>query len=90
VFRYKKGIKLGYDRQIYVYAISRSFYLQPECRRNDIIGLCRNSAGDNWEALLEFVTTDDSATAICMRHYIASRTTLYRAAKKYYESFPAI
>ena len=90
MFRYKSGIKLSYDRQIYIYAVSRSYKYQPVRKKQIIKDLCKKSAGDNWQALMEYLTTDASATAVCLRHYIASRTTLYRAVKKYYESFPLI
>ena len=49
--------------------------------------MCLAAGGEYHRALLEFVTTDTSATSICLRHYI-SKATLYRAVRKYYEGFP--
>ena len=39
------------------------------------------------QGLFEFVTTDAGATAVCMKHFL-SRSTLERAVRRYYESFP--
>ena len=57
-------------------------------RQEAIWRLCRAAGGEHAEALFEFVTTQDTATAICQRHFIASRTSLYRVVKKFYESWP--
>ncbi len=85
-FRFKPGICVPYERQGVVYFTSRTYRDQPERVKRKIEGLCRTCAGEYWRALFEFVTTDESATKICMEHYIG-RATLFRAVKKYYESF---
>ena len=36
---------------------------------------------------VSYVTTDAGATAVCMKHFL-SRSTLERAVRRYYESFP--
>lgn len=60
-----------------------------EKRKKKIEELCRECGGAYSDALFEFVTTDASATAISMKYYIG-RETLYRAVRKYYESFPEV
>ncbi len=87
MFRYKPGIDVGYDRQGYIYFLSRKYReLEPE-RRRTIDELCRRYGGEYWKALREFLTTDRTATEICGKHYL-SRATLYRCVKRYYEGFP--
>lgn len=87
MFRLKRSIELDYNRQGYVYFLSRCYSdLKPE-RQLEIMAICNAAGGEHAPALFEFVTTDATATAVCMKHYI-SRSTLYRAVKRYYESFP--
>lgn len=88
MFRYKRGIRLSYARQGYIYFTSLHYSALSEQQQETIRRLCIDAGGVNSEALFEFVTTEKTATEICIRHFIASRTTLYRAAAKYYLSFP--
>lgn len=87
-FRYKRGIQASYARQIYIYGTSLNYENLSEAQQRKIRKLCEKAAGDHAEALFDFVTTDMTAVAVCMKHHIASRTTLYNAVKIYYESFP--
>lgn len=87
MFRYKESIPLSYERQGYIYFKSLLYRDLPKAEQTRIRQLCRKAAGANADALLEFVTRRESATAVCMRHYIASNTTLYRALRRYYELF---
>ena len=87
-FRYKRGICASYARQIYIYGVSLNYKNLSAAQQRKIRELCEKAGGEHGEALLEFVTTDATATAVCMKHYIASRTTLYNAVKVYYENFP--
>lgn len=86
MFRYKRSVPVSYDRQGYIYFMSRLFRELPERQRGDILSLCRECGGEYAEALLEFVTTDKTATEICMRHSI-SRSTLERVVRRYYMMF---
>jgi len=88
MFRYKKNIPLSYNRQGYIYFISRAYSSLDRDKQSTIKKLCEQAGGNNPEALFEFVTSDTGATAICIRHCIASKTTLDRAIKKYYLRFP--
>lgn len=87
-FRYKRGIRASYKRQIYIYAVSLNFKDLSSTQQRKIRELCEKAAGDHAEALFDFVTTDMTAVAVCMKHNIASRSTLYNAQKIYYENFP--
>ena len=87
MFRFKSGVDVNYDRQGLIYFTSRLYNEMTERERGRIRELCRRAAGEYWEALLEFVTSDAGATAICMRHAL-SRSTLERAVRRYYELFP--
>jgi len=87
VFRYKRSINLPYERQGYIYFLSRSYEQLPRSRQEKIRELCERCGGEYGKALFEFVTTDDGAVAVCLRHHL-SQSTLERVVKKYYESFP--
>ncbi len=87
MFRYKRGIRVPYLRQGYIYFTSRLYEELPERDRARIDALCRRHGGRNWMALRDYVTTDVSATEIEMRYFI-SRSTLYRIVRRYYEGFP--
>lgn len=87
VFRFKRGVKVSYNRQGYIYFTSRLYHeLSPEDQQT-ILNLCLTHGGEYYQALFEFVTTDATATEIVMRHYLSKRT-LYRIVAKYYEGFP--
>lgn len=88
MFRYKRGIDVSYEKQGYIHFCCRRFPELTAERQEAIWRLCRAAGGEHAEALFEFVTTQDTATAICQRHFIASRTSLYRVVKKFYESWP--
>lgn len=87
MFRYKRGVKVDYNRQGYIYFTSRLYKDLPEKDQQKILNLCLKHGGEHYQALFEFVTTDETATALCIKHYI-SGNTLYRAVRKYYEGFP--
>lgn len=87
MYRYKRGIKCSYDRQGYIYFTSRNYrFLRPE-QKATIREMCRKAGGEHREALFCFVTSDKSATEVCMEHFL-SKATLYRAVQRYYEDFP--
>ncbi len=89
MFRYKKSVPVPYDRQGYIYFISRLYReLRPEQQRK-ILNLCVECGGEYYQALFTFVTTDLGATAVCMQHHL-SRSTLERVVRLYYESFPPL
>lgn len=88
MFRYKRGIRCSYRRQVYIYGVSSNYESLTKEQQKAIKGLCERAGGYYAEALFEYMTKDASSTAVCMKHHIASRTTLYECVKKYYENFP--
>lgn len=87
MFRFKRSLPVGYNRQGYIYFKSLLFRELGEREREKIVQLCRECGGESWRALLEFVTTDLTATQVCLKHYI-SQSTLERMVKSYYTRFP--
>lgn len=88
MFRYKRSINLSYERQGYIYFASLLYYELPAPARKKILDLCTAIGGREYsKPLLEFVTTNASATRICLKHHL-SEASLYRYVKRYYESFP--
>ena len=77
MFRYKRGVKVDYDRQGYIYFVSRMYKNLPPEDQQAILNLCLQCGGEHYQA----------ATALAMKHYL-SKKTLYRAVRKYYENFP--
>lgn len=88
MFRYKRGIRCSYRRQAYIYGISTNYENLTRAQQETIRALCRQAGGDNAAAVFDFMTREKTATAVCLEHHIASRTTLYNCVKKYYENFP--
>ena len=88
MFRYHRGISVPYERQEYIYFKSLRYRSLPAREQERIRCLCTTVGGNNGQALLEHVTTGEMVKSVCMRHYIASPTSLYRALKRYYELFP--
>ena len=87
MFRFKQGIRLGYNRQGYIYFQSRLYRELSAGDQRKIRTLCLECGGEYGQALLEFVTTDADATYIS-RKYNISRETLHRCVRRYYERFP--
>lgn len=82
-FRYKRSIPVGYDLQGYVYFVSRRFGKLPQEQRKQLEALAQKAAGEYAAAVLEFVTTDNGATAVCTKYHLSS-STLERMVKRYY------
>ena len=87
MFRYKKSLRLSEERQGYIYYTSLAYKNLTAAQKRRIRELCRECGGEYCEALLEFVTTDYGAVAICTRHHL-SKSTLYRIVREYYRNFP--
>jgi hypothetical protein len=88
VFRYRRSIRASYNRQGYIYFISKHYKALEPSKKAVIVELCKQVCGDNWQALLERVTTGASSVEICRKHNIQSWTTIDRAVTAYYEQFP--
>ena len=82
VFRFKKSIPVGYDKQGYIYFKSLLYYELPEQEQKKILNCCLCSGGrEYYQALFKFVTTNASATEICCKYHI-SESTLWRITGK--------
>ena len=86
MYRYKRGINLTYDEQGYVYFASILYKKMPAAEQERISELCRECGGAYHRALFDFVTKGKTATAIEMQ-YGVSKSTLYRAVRRYYKNF---
>lgn len=87
MFRFKKSVPVSYERQGYIYFKSLCYAELPEKEQRRIANLCTAAAGEHYQALFQFVTSEVGAEAVCQRHHI-SRSTLERAVRRYYERFP--
>ena len=87
MFRYKKSVPVSYERQKYIHSKSLRYKALPEKDQEEIRRICRECGGEYYSALMEYVTTDAGAEAVCASHYL-SKSTLYRAARLYYKNFP--
>lgn len=86
MFRFKKSIPVDYDRQGYIYFVSRQYKKLDKTSQNQIRQLCRKAGGEHHNALFAYVTTNLGPAAVCMEHFL-SESTLERAVKKYYIEF---
>ena len=87
MFRFKRSVPVSYERQGYIYFTSRLFAELPPKKQDVIRKLCRDCGGEYCQALFDFVTTNAGAVSVCEAHHL-SRSTLERAARKYYKNFP--
>ena len=85
-FRYKPSIDRPIEEQGIIYWTSRNYRRLPAEEQQRIRALCEEAGGEYADAVMEFVTTDAGATAICMRYSI-SRETLDRCVRRYYERY---
>lgn len=85
--RCRRGVPLSRERQWYILGMSLGYKQLPAIQRERIDALCLACGGRNGQALREYVTTEATARAVCTAHYIASETTLYRAARRYFMRF---
>ena len=85
-FRYKRGIDLDYNEQGRIYFHCLAYQTLSKREQEKIRQICDRAGGEYAPALLEFLTTEQGYTAVCMKHHI-SKNTLYRAVKRFYETF---
>lgn len=87
-FRFKPSINVTYDRQGAIYFTVRRYHGMPEQKKKRVNELMRAAAGENWEALRDYLTGDEKVKDVLKRYYIASFTTINGAVKKFMEAFP--
>ena len=86
MFRFKRAVPVSYNRQGFIYFYSKRFADLTLDEQKIIKAVCRKAGGEHYNAVLKAVTTERSATAVCMRHNI-SESTLERAVSRYYVFF---
>lgn len=86
-FKYKKSIPLPYDRQGYVYFVSKNYRILPLKQRQRIDRLIEEIGRSYADALRAFVILGESCSAIESRYY-CSTSQLYRLVREYYQRFP--
>ena len=87
MFRVKQSIPLPEARQGYIYYAMQRYAEMPQRKREIVDNLIEVCGGEYANALLVYLTTDESIEKICMRYYV-SRQTLFRCARKFYMRFP--
>lgn len=83
-FRYKKSMRVPQEWQGLIYFQCRLYAEMDAETRKRIRTAAGRAGGDYTAALLEYVTTADTADSVAARHYI-SVETLMRATNKFYE-----
>ena len=86
MFRVKKSIPVEADLQGYIYFASRMYRKLGNKEQQMVLRICRETGGDYYKALFEFVTTDAGFVTVCRKHYI-SQSTLERMVRRYYVAF---
>lgn len=83
-FKYMRAVRnKSYAQQGAIYFTCVNYRTQPERVQRRIETICRKAAGEYWEALLEYLTTDADWIWVC-DHYHISRSTLDRVKIKFY------
>ena len=87
-FRYKKGIRVPYKRQGYIYFTMLAVRDLPREKQEKMRRLCMEAAGaQHFDALWDLLTCEDGYVAVSLRHNV-SQETLFRLRKRFYEGFP--
>ncbi len=87
MYRYKRSVPVSYDRQGYIYFLCKGYddWCSEEERKRIRVH-AKRSGGPYCRALMEFLTTDAGAVAVCEKHHI-SQSTLERAVRRFYTEF---
>lgn len=87
MFKKKRGIKIPYNKQGLIYFTCMNIRSQPAETQEKIKRLCREVAGDYYDALFAMLTDDTkNVNAVSMKYYI-SESQLYLYRKKFYEAW---
>lgn len=81
MFRFKRGVKVSYNLQGYIFFLSQRYKKASREERALIRQCCAQT--DYPDAVFDFVTGSKGATWVCGKHFI-SESTLERAVKIYY------
>ena len=85
-FKKLRGVNVSRTRQGVIRFACLTYAEQPKKMRDKIDRLLRQCGGPYAAALREVMCSEDSITAIALRHYV-SESTLYRLRKEFYESW---
>lgn len=85
-FKKRRGIKLPYRRQGLIAFTCWNYDVQPDDMKKRIRDMCDQIGGEYADALFEVLTTEQSVTAVALKHYI-SKMQLYNLRVKFYESW---
>ena len=87
MFKRKRGIKLSYYKQGFVYFWCANYSALPMSSRRAIQKLCDEVAGADSTALLAFLTKPEkTAVAVSMQYFISEKK-LYSLRARFYEEF---
>lgn len=87
MFKKRRSIRLNYKKQGLVYFICINHRDMPPQVQEKILRLCRTVAGEDADALHEFLTNENtSATGVSLRYYINEKR-LYALRRRFYEEW---
>ena len=81
-----RGVHISENRQKFIRYTCLTYEDQPAALQRKIDKLLAECGGAFEAALREVMCSEESITAIALRHYV-SEATLYRARKHFYESW---
>lgn len=82
-FKKLRGVPLPVEKQLLIRAICLNYDDRPQWEQKKIRRLCDECGGAYSAALFEIMTTQQSVTAISLKHHV-SETVLYDIRKIFY------
>lgn len=82
-FKKLRGVSLPVEKQLLIRAICLNYDDRPQWEQKKIVRLCDECGGAYSAALFEIMTTQQSVTAISLKHHV-SETVLYDIRKNFY------
>lgn len=85
-FRYKRSIPVAYDRQGFIYFLTRRYAELTASERKLIRRIAEKAAGEHKDALMAYITTGAEGIEVCTKHFL-SESTLERCVRRFYIAF---
>lgn len=82
-FKKLRGVNLPVEKQLLIRAICLNYKDRPQWEQKKIVRLCEECGGVYAAALFDTMTTDQSITAISLKHHV-SESMLYDMRRKFY------
>lgn len=82
-FKKLRGVPLPVEKQLLIRAICLNYSERPQWEQKKIKRLCLECGGAYSAALFEIMTTQQSITAISLKHHV-SESVLYDIRKNFY------